>query len=338
MDNSSGQVAGWDWDFGDTTRSAEQNPVHTYSDAGSFSVTLTVRNPVQRDAVTKGDLISAGTSPVPEFSVNLTSGLAPLTISFTDSSSGLPSQWHWDFGDGTSSDEQNQIHLYAVPGVYDVSLTASNTFGNASLVKQDFISVMDATHIPYHVPSEGITVSETGNASQISIDLTTAANCNYILKEENAVLLCIPDQDYGLEQLLLFSNDANGFSMIGNDTISGSLAGVQMTSGAIAFQNFSQKIGNNCSVNFNLSLSDYPIDGFIELAAWEGYTPDDFISFDRIKTLYNYVAIDDLAYSVRFRQENITQTGPATLVFAVSLTGSGSTDGVTNGILKLERM
>ncbi len=315
-DISTGEVDGWDWDFGDNSGSAEKNPVHTFSHAGSYSVTLTVYNPMQRDAVTKGDLISVGSPSAPEFSATLTSGLAPLNVSFTDTSSGNPTQWYWEFGDGTSSNEQNPTHIYDVYGTYDVHLTTTNIFGNASIVKQDFILVMNGTFAQCQVPSQGITVAESGDESLISINVTAAPNCSYLLNENNTLLVCLPNQGYGIQQLTLFST--NGFSMVGNDTISGNLSQIQLTSGTIPFQNFSQKIGNNCSVNFSLFMPEYPIEGVIELVAWEGCTQDDFELFDSIKTLYHYVLIDDLAYTVRFHQVNITEISPATLIFAVS--------------------
>jgi hypothetical protein len=51
------------------------------------------------------------------------------TISFTDFSTNSPSTWFWDFGDGTSSTEQNPTHTYATTGSYTVSLTVSNNVG-----------------------------------------------------------------------------------------------------------------------------------------------------------------------------------------------------------------
>jgi len=57
------------------------------------------------------------------FTATPTSGPAPLTVSFTDTSYGYPTCWLWDFGDSTTSDEQNPTHTYAVNGDYTVTLT-----------------------------------------------------------------------------------------------------------------------------------------------------------------------------------------------------------------------
>lgn len=52
------------------------------------------------------------------------SGPVPVTFDFTDTSTGNPTKWIWNFGDGQSSDEQHPSHTYAVAGIYTVSLNA----------------------------------------------------------------------------------------------------------------------------------------------------------------------------------------------------------------------
>jgi PKD repeat protein len=64
-----------------------------------------------------------------DFTVSRTSGLAPLSVQFLDNSSGYPTSWQWDFGDGTTSTEQNPSHTYASPGTYTVGMTATDGSG-----------------------------------------------------------------------------------------------------------------------------------------------------------------------------------------------------------------
>ena len=70
-------------------------------------------------------------SPVADFSASPTSGNAPLNVSFTDHSTGSPTSWNWDFGDGTSSTQQNPTHIYSNPGQYNVSLGVTNSGGGS---------------------------------------------------------------------------------------------------------------------------------------------------------------------------------------------------------------
>jgi PKD repeat protein len=79
--------------------------------------------------------------PVVDFTANITSGNTPLTVNFTDQSTNTPIFWYWDFGDGAVSESQNPTHVYNNPGVYTVTLTASNTTGSATTTKVNYINV-----------------------------------------------------------------------------------------------------------------------------------------------------------------------------------------------------
>jgi PKD repeat protein len=140
-DTSMGNPTGWVWNFGDGSMSTQQNPYHLYANPGVYSVTLSVRNSAGSNAVTKEGLITVRSLPVADFSANRTSGTAPLVVKFTDGSSGGPTSWTWNFGDGTSSTEQNPVHEYSVPGVYTVSLTAANDVGTSEKTKSGYITV-----------------------------------------------------------------------------------------------------------------------------------------------------------------------------------------------------
>ncbi len=79
------------------------------------------------------------------FTASVASGDFPLTVDFTDASTGKPTSWHWDFGDGSTSEEQNPSHTYADVGTYTVSLTAGNLGGYHTATVADFIDVTSPT-------------------------------------------------------------------------------------------------------------------------------------------------------------------------------------------------
>ena len=62
-------------------------------------------------------------APAAKFSASVTSGLGPLTVKFSDQSTGKISSWAWDFGDGTTSAKQNPTHTYDSKGSYTAELT-----------------------------------------------------------------------------------------------------------------------------------------------------------------------------------------------------------------------
>jgi PKD repeat protein len=134
-DASTGRPASWAWDFGDGAASTEQNPSHTYTKAGAFTVTLTVKNAYGSDSETKAGFVTAGAKPGAEFTADQRLGTAPLTVKFTDLSTGSPTTWVWNLGDGSSSTEQNPTHVYKLEGSYDVSLTVTNSYGTDTIKK-----------------------------------------------------------------------------------------------------------------------------------------------------------------------------------------------------------
>ncbi|WP_229393640.1 PKD domain-containing protein [Methanosarcina sp. DH1] len=144
-DTSTGTPTKWTWDFGDGSKSYLQNPTHKYSKVGSYTVKLTATNAAGSNMVTKTDYIKVVTKPVAEFSASPTSGKAPLTVSFTDKSTGIPTKWKWSFGDGKTSTVQNPEHEYLQEGKYKVVLTVSNAAGSNTVTKTNYITVTTNT-------------------------------------------------------------------------------------------------------------------------------------------------------------------------------------------------
>lgn len=142
-DQSTNTPTSWAWDFGDGGNSAVQNPSHQYTTPGSYTVTLTATNAAGSDQEIKTNYISiTGTgAPVADFSASTTTGDAPLSVNFTDLSTGSPSSWSWAFGDGGTSSAQNPSYVYNNPGTYNVSLTATNGCGSDGETKVAYITV-----------------------------------------------------------------------------------------------------------------------------------------------------------------------------------------------------
>ncbi len=149
-DLSSGIPTSWIWNFGDGTSSPEQNPGHTYSAPGIYSVALTVGNAYGTNTRTINDYIAVGAIPQANFLGTPREGAAPLTIQFNDLSSGSPDRWVWDFGDGEQSTLRNPSHVYLNPGSYTVSLMVANAFGSNTRIQSNYSRVTETlTHNIY---------------------------------------------------------------------------------------------------------------------------------------------------------------------------------------------
>ncbi|MBE0639398.1 MAG: M4 family metallopeptidase [Bacteroidales bacterium] len=147
---STGSPTSWLWNFGDGSSSTLQNPQHTYTTTGYKTVTMIATNQYGSDTETKTNYIyvsPAGQPPVADFTGTPTNGNSPLTVIFTNQSTGSPTSWLWNFGDGSSSTLQNPQHNYLSPGYFTVRLIVTNQYGTSSEVKNNFINIYNEATI-----------------------------------------------------------------------------------------------------------------------------------------------------------------------------------------------
>jgi uncharacterized repeat protein (TIGR01451 family) len=90
--------------------------------------------------------VSAADTPSANFTVNTTNGFAPLSVKFTDTSTGNPTSWRWDFGDGSTSTAQNPTHTYSAVGAYTVKLNVTNSAGSSNLTRKNYITAWNASN------------------------------------------------------------------------------------------------------------------------------------------------------------------------------------------------
>ena len=119
------------WNFGDGTISNQSNPVHTFTNTGYFNACLNVTDTVtgcQSNYCSDILIGSSSTACLAKFGYSLSGN----TVTFTDSSLGNPNNWYWQFGDATTSTLQNPVHTYTNNGLYNISLTISNSATDCS--------------------------------------------------------------------------------------------------------------------------------------------------------------------------------------------------------------
>lgn len=143
VDLSEGQPDQWEWTLtgADVEQSTEQNPVATYSKAGQYDVTLTVKKGSESSTETKTAFVTVITE-APKAHIGMPEGayLSPWALAFVptnepltfrDESTGMPTEWAWTF-EGTdiaTSAEQNPTVTYTEEGQYGLSLIVSNQAG-----------------------------------------------------------------------------------------------------------------------------------------------------------------------------------------------------------------
>ena len=122
-------ITSWHWDFGDGETSNEQNPLHTYADGGVYDITLVITSEhcgefIAIHHICIGDGGGVGGPDCQSFFFLEQANTDDLlSFQFIDLSLGNVNAWAWDFGDGTTSTEQNPTHTYAEAGDYIVTLS-----------------------------------------------------------------------------------------------------------------------------------------------------------------------------------------------------------------------
>jgi PKD repeat protein len=152
-DDSANSPTSWEWTFGDGTTSTLRNPSHSYTKAGTYTVSLKATNAGGSNTLTKAGYITVTTAtptptptPVPEavkasFTATPVTGQLPLEVQFTDMSTGGPTQWSWNFGDKGISTDRHPSHTYTKTGSYTVTLTVQNANGSDKVTMKKFVTV-----------------------------------------------------------------------------------------------------------------------------------------------------------------------------------------------------
>jgi PKD repeat protein len=174
-DKSTGLPTSWKWDFGDGGSSTEQNPKHTYTTLGTYTITLTASNKDGSDTTSKANMIVTTLGPIADFKADRQVGKAPFVVAFTDLSKGNPTSWVWEFGDGTSSYEQNPHHIYMNEGSYDVRLTVTNQYGSDSIFKSGTSAPVTAIEVTTAPVSAVPTMVQTAVPEQTTKSTPTPA-------------------------------------------------------------------------------------------------------------------------------------------------------------------
>ena len=166
MDASSDNVESWMWEFegGSPTTSTDENPTISYSQEGSYSVTLTVSHPESSETITFQNFISV--SDVPSAGFTFFDDL--FDVSFTNTSVGGDS-FAWDFGDGNTSVEENPSYTYSDEGNYTVTLVVQNGCGSTEVSQTVTIN---------NLPTAGFSATNSTGCSPLSVQYMNTSSSN----------------------------------------------------------------------------------------------------------------------------------------------------------------
>lgn len=203
FNNLSSSGATYLWSFGDGATSTETNPVHIYDNPGAYTVILTATNDCGSTNSVKTVIVTA--PPSAAFSASPTSGCGPLTVVFTNQSTGNPTSYNWQFPGGTpsSSTEQNPTVVYNTPGTYSVTLTVSNAAGSNTATQNNYITVLAS-------PTAGFTSSINGSTASFTNTSTNATTYAWNFGDGGTSNLTNPVHTYGADGIYTVTLTATG--------------------------------------------------------------------------------------------------------------------------------
>jgi len=162
-------------------------------------------------------VVVAGNNITADFTSDKPYGQAPVDIQFTDNSSGDITGWHWDFGDQTTSTDQNPVHSYSSPGYYTVTLEVRNGSLYGSKTVENFVTIIDdnSTYswLNLNVPDNNGSYNEVYFFDEKNGFLYQYDQSHYLLKTtdggKNWEEISTPEQSFIYE--IDFADSQNGY-------------------------------------------------------------------------------------------------------------------------------
>ncbi|MBK7871300.1 MAG: PKD domain-containing protein [Saprospiraceae bacterium] len=240
--NSSADATNYLWRFGDGKTSTDANPTHIYTSDGNYTVTLIAQNECGNDTTTQS--VNISTAPTADFSAQMTSGCAPLTVQFQNNASANATAFEWQFPGGvpSSSAAQNPSVNYLQPGVYKVILIVRNATGNAMITKNDFITVKGK-------PGAAFSFSQSENVVTFTNQSLNAQS--YLWNFGDDSISNLPNPVHTFSNPGTYAVQLIAMNECGNDTLQQNVT----LSGAAPLASFNSNIQEGCAP-FTVQFSD----------------------------------------------------------------------------------
>lgn len=231
-DASQGSASGWTWDFGDGNSSTQQNPTHTYTVPGCYTVTLNATSNGCPGTQTTQNCIEVFELPVASFTSNaIATCNIPYTVTFNGMSSIANSTFDWDFGDGNSSTLQAPSNTYNSHGSYPVSLTVTTPNGCSDVVIADTIEIEEF--------NMNIAADSVQGCAPMTVTFNANSNINYPITTIN--------WDFGNAT----TGNGNPVTTVYSDTGQYQVIAIATNSiGCTDTSVFSVQVGQQMSINF----------------------------------------------------------------------------------------
>lgn len=170
-----GKIIDYRWDFGDGIKASGKTVTHVYNQRGKYTVTLNVIDDDMRVGTAKTVIAASEGEPFASFEASATTGMIPFTVMFDASSSsdvdGDIVSYHWDFGDGATSEGEIVTHTYESGGTFTATLTVTDNDGKTDSASMNLIVYQKPTAEFEATPTLGIAPLEVSLDASSSFDV-----------------------------------------------------------------------------------------------------------------------------------------------------------------------
>ena len=225
----------WSWDFGDGNTSTLQNPSHTYSTEGTYNVCLTITDSCGSD--TTCQLISICDPLNTDFLYQATGLSIQMQNQFTEAIS-----FFWDFGDGTTSTQQNPLHSFPSSGSYHVCLIEWDECTSDTMCKD--LVVCGTVTSDFSYAQNGNAVSFTNNSSNDLFTLwdfgdgnaSSIENPSHTYTQSGTFDVCLTvgdscTTDISCQSITTVASCIADFALVGDTSMPGLYYGYNLASG-----------------------------------------------------------------------------------------------------------
>ncbi len=181
-DKTEGDPTSWLWQASTGEESTEQNPTFSFPEAGSYDMTLVATNAAGSSApVTQSIVVYEDADARFEWDADF------LTVRFENRSRGGPTDYLWDFGDGSTSTEAEPTHTYAKGGAYEVTLTASNPVSESTETRRVRVEA-EPLDADFDCELDGTTVTCDASETTGAVSYSWSADGAQTITGENEVV------------------------------------------------------------------------------------------------------------------------------------------------------
>jgi gliding motility-associated-like protein len=211
-----GTIVAWEWDFGDGGVSTQQNPSHSYTNTGFYTVTLTVTSSTGcKRTISRGRYIRVVDGVSTDFDYTFSRACkAPFAVNFQNQSSAPGTvTYSWSFGNGQTSTAQNPTAVYNTPGTYTVRLNAQSNFGCSGFIEKQI--TIAGTNTDFTGPTNAC-IGQPVNFQNVSSAIPVASFWNFgdgtTSAQTNPVKTFLAPGTYSVKMVNFFENCTDSMS------------------------------------------------------------------------------------------------------------------------------